>query len=136
MAASSSLTATNLLSVTGFGALQVLCEPSEPSGTDEGVLEFKDGTHTVDEFSTGIQSNSTVSVFSQEFTPIKLAYFLGLVQSDGTDAVWHELILRYTTGSGNSLTTHMATVEVMAEAEGTTCDFDASAISGPGATRP
>jgi hypothetical protein len=128
--------ATSLLAVPGFGTFQVVCEPGTSSGTDEGVLEFKDGTHTLDEFISGIQSNSTVSVFSQVLTPITLDYFIGLVQSNETNAVWHELILRYTTGSGHSLTTHMATVTLTAEAEGTTCDFDASAVTGPGVTRP
>jgi len=44
--------------------------------------------------------------------------------------------LRYATGSGNSLTTHVATVDVMVAALSTDCDFDASAIIGPGVKGP
>lgn len=73
--------------------------------------------------------NNTVLPPNLEF-PIVSASIAG-----ETDA-WAQLILRYATGSGNSLITHIATVDVMVGANSSACDFDASAIIGPGVKGP
>jgi hypothetical protein len=132
MMSTSSNTQAELLSVPGFETLKALC-----SGGSSGIADvaFQTGPNTIDRFSAAIANMSTVDVGNQALTP-NTPWFVADASVGGVTGDWQQKILRYTTGSGRSLTTHTATVTVMLDVNPTTCDFDASAIIGPGVTGP
>jgi hypothetical protein len=121
-----------LLSVGGFGTLNAFC-----GGGSSGVAEvtLQTGTHPMDRFVAGIANLSQVSVGNNVVTP-NTSWLEASVSVGGISGAWEEQILRYTTGSGGSLTTHLARITILVDVDSTTCDFDASAIIGPAVTRP
>jgi hypothetical protein len=119
-----------LLPVPGFGTLNVACDPT---GSGSAFVDFKTGTHTMDRFVASIAGFSQVAVGNATITP-NANWQFAAVAGGGISSVWERVILRYTTGSGGSAATHMATLDVMADVAGTTCDFDATeatSVSGP-----
>jgi hypothetical protein len=122
-----------LLSVRGFGTVDALC--SAHDGTGVGTLSLITGSHAMDAFSAFFTSQPTSDLDDVSYSP-DTNFAFGQVLSSSVNALWEQVILRYTTGSGRSMTTHIATLQVAADASPTTCDFDASAIIGPGTTGP
>jgi hypothetical protein len=122
-----------LLSVPGFGTLNAFCESG---GGGLAEVTFQAGSHVIDRFIASIESNSTTSIGSNVLTPPHVNWLFAEVSATGVSSVWERQILRYTTGSAASLTTHMATVDIMVNVNGANCNFDATAQIGPGVTGP
>jgi hypothetical protein len=125
-------TTQKLLSLGTFGTLNGLCLSGSPETAEVTLMT---GSHTMDRFSAGIENFSTVSVGNGTVTP-NTNWLEAQVDTNNVNAVWEQQMIRYTTGSGASLTTHVATVNIMVDVTSTDCDFDASAIIGPGVTGP
>jgi hypothetical protein len=125
-------TQQKLLLVPGFGTLKAFCGGGS-SGSGEVILQS--GTHAMDRFGAGIENLSLVTVGNSVVTP-NTPWLEADVNVSEVGGVWEQQILRYATGSGRSLTTHTATLNIMVDVDSTTCDFDASAIIGPAATGP
>jgi hypothetical protein len=125
-------TVQNLLSVGSFGTLKAFC-----GGGSSGIAEvtLQTGTHVMDRFTGGFGNLSQVSAGNNALTP-NTSWLEGSVSFGGVSGVFEEQVLRYTTGSGGSLTTHLARVTIMADVGATTCDFDAAASIGPAVTGP
>jgi hypothetical protein len=121
-----------LLSVPGFGTLNAFC-----GGGSAGFAEvtLQTGPQTIDRFTAGIENLSQVTAGNNALTP-DTSWLEAQVSVSGVAGLWEQQMLRYTTGSGGSLTTHVATINLMVDVDATTCDFDASAIIGPGVTGP
>ena len=137
MSASSTPKQINLLSVPDFGTLNVICA-SDGSGGSIADVDFMTGSRALDNFIAALGSSSSLGVSNYALTP-QTNWSFGEVTSAGVRAIWSRHILRYSTGSGHSLTEHLATIDVMVAADPTnpaTCDFDASAIIGPGVKGP
>jgi len=120
-----------LLAVPGFGTLNAICAPA--SGAGAAVVGFMTGAHFMERFVASIYSSSSVTLSSSPMTPDTNWQF-ALLNGNGISGEWERVILRYTTGSAGSVTTHMATLDVMADVDATTCDFDATettSVSGP-----
>jgi len=129
-------TATNstktLLSVPGFGTFNAQCGAN---GGEFAEVTFNP-THALSIFRTVIKSNPSVSVDNSFLTPNQ-NWLLVETGDIGANAVGERVIFRYATGHHlGFLITHIATVEIMAGFDPTTCDFDASAVIGPGTTGP
>ena len=122
-----------LLSLPGFGTLSEICFGG-PSSSAADVTFMP--THTMDRFVASIAGLSEVSVGNSEITPGSAPWQFASVQANGISSVWERVILRYATGSRGSLITHIATLDLMADVDSTDCDFDASAIIGPGVKGP
>jgi len=122
----------NLLSVPGFGTFKAQCVNS--GGVFADVV-FMTGSRAIDRFITTLDSASEVGVNSTILPP-NLTFPVVSASIAGETAAWGRLILRYATGSRNSLITHIATVDIMVAANSANCDFDASAIIGPGVNGP
>jgi hypothetical protein len=123
---------SNLLSVPGFGTLSAACIKSSNVFAEVNVMT---GSHRLDTFITIVDSNLGIAVSNSILGPKTLSS-AATASSTGTSAEWVRLTLRYATGTRHSLTTHVATVEIMVAASSTDCDFDASAIIGPGVKGP
>jgi hypothetical protein len=121
-----------LLSVPGFGTLNAFCGGGS-SGFAEVTLQT--GPQTIDRFTAGIENLSQVTAGNNALTP-NTSWLEAQVSVGGVASLWEQQMLRYTTGSGSSLTTHMATINILVDVDATTCDFDASASIGPGVTGP
>ena len=120
----------NLLRVPGFGTFIAIC------ATGGGAfVDLRTGSHSMDKFAASLNSNSGVGVAHEMLTP-NSNFAVFSVSNTGVSAAWERMILRYTTGSGNSQITHIATADVMVDVGPTTCDFDASAIIGSGVKGP
>jgi hypothetical protein len=120
----------NLLSVPGFGTLSASC--TSASGGSATVLLLT-GSHPIDKFGVSVNSNSVSSVANSSLASGQ-EYVLASVSAGSVIGVWERMILRYSTGSGSSQATHLATAEIMLAASATACDFDASASTS--VTRP
>jgi hypothetical protein len=123
---SASVAEKKLLLLPGFGTFNVLCGPNGGGFAD---VDLMTGPHPMDRFVADIVSTAGASVGDSTLTPNANWAFANLAAS-GPSAVWERVILRYTTGSGGSLTTHLATLDIMANVTATTCDFDATAVTG------
>lgn len=121
-----------LLPVPGFGTFEAQCIVA---GGVFGNVVFKGGSRAIDSFLTTLDSASDIGV-SDSPLPAKLVSPIISASVAGETVAWGQLTLRYTTGSGKALITHIATVDVMVAARSPGCDFDASAIIGPGAKGP
>ena len=120
----------NLLRVPGFGTFTAIC------ATGGGAfVDLMTGSHSMDKFAASLDDTSGVGVAHETLTP-NANFAVISASNPGINAVWERMILRYTTGSGKSLTTHIATADVMVDIGPATCDFDASAIIGPGVNGP
>ena len=120
----------NLLRVPGFGTFIAIC------ATGGGAfVDLMTGSHSMDKFAASIDSTPGAGVGHAMLIP-NTNFAVVSASNTGVNAVWERMILRYTTGSGNSRTTHIATADVMVDVGPTTCDFDASAIIGPGVKGP
>lgn len=130
---STALNATQeLLSIPGFGILSAGCFSS--SGGSAAVT-FTPGSQTIDMFVVSNTTNQVISVRSLTLSPDTPITLIDLFNS-AVYGQWYHPTFRYTTGSGDSLVTHIATVDIIAEVAGLNCDFDASAIVGPGVKGP
>ncbi len=118
-------TQKKLLSVPGFGTFTAFCSPD---GGGLAEVTFLTGAHTIDDFQTAITSQPPDGVGSISLDP-NSNLLLGRVTGTGVSALAERDILRYATGSGASLTTHMASIDLFLDVEGTTCDFDATAVT-------
>jgi hypothetical protein len=114
-----------LLAVPGFGTLNAVCGSG---GGGVANVDFMTGAHAMDRFTAAIATGSSVSLGDSPITANQDWLFADL-SATGVSAVWEKVMLRYTTGSGGSLTTHTAALDVMANVNATTCDFDASAVT-------
>ena len=127
-----------LLSVPGFGTLSGSCNQNMMNGTFAEV-SFLTGSQTMDKFTAALTSSSGIEVDNTTLSP-NTSFTFAQASGAGPGAVWQRHILRYATGSGQSLTEHIATIDLMVGVDPTTmppsCDFDASAIIGAGATGP
>lgn len=130
--APTSSTPRSLLSVPGFGTFMAQCENSGGTFAD---VTFATGSRAIDSFITTLDSASEVGVRN---SPLPANDTFAIISSSvaGETVAWGRLMLRYTTGSGSSLITHVATADVMVAALSSSCDFDASAIIGPGVKAP
>jgi hypothetical protein len=119
-----------LLNIPGLGQLQASCAPAADSATVQLALALS-STAMVDEFATYTTSSGMVDFFSGTEAGSST---LGLEDPAGPGkAEWNQLVLRYTTGSGTDITTHIATVDVLiAVTTAGACDYDASASTGRG----
>jgi hypothetical protein len=128
----SSMKPRTLLRLPGFGTFNVDC--GTISG-EFGDVTLKTASHTLDKFVASVDSGSEIAVGSTTFFPNN-NFAIVSVSTSNVTAIWAKLMLRYATGSGQSLTEHMATIDLMASVDSTTCDFNASAITGPGVKGP
>jgi len=120
-----------LLSVPGFGTFTAECENS--SGI-LGVVLFT-GSRAVDSFTTALDNTST-AIWRNSLLAPNLEFEILAASTSGDTIAWARTMLRYATGPRNSLITHIATVDIMVAANSASCDFDASAIIGPGVKGP
>ena len=125
-------TTQELLEIPGFGTLTAFC--SSNSGGIASVT-FTPGSQTIDEFTASLTSTQVISLRTLTLSPNTPITLTELSNSAINDQ-WLQPTFRYTTGSGDSTLTFMATVEIIAQVAGPNCDFDASAITGPGVTGP
>jgi hypothetical protein len=121
-----------LLSVPGFGTLNAICGGGSPGFAK---VTFKP-TRALDGFVAAIAGSSAFSVNNTQIIPRPDPFGLASVPTGDVSSVWERVILRYATGSGGSLTAHIATLDFMVEVEAPTCDFDASVVTGPGVKAP
>jgi hypothetical protein len=117
-----------LLSVPGFGTLTAFCAPFNGGFAE---VDFLTGSHTMDKFEADIQSNQVTGAGNGTLVP-NTDFLFAQVTGNGVTGLWERQILRYTTGPA----THIATLDVMVDVSGSTCDFDATAIIGPGVSGP
>ena len=125
-------TTEKLLQIPGFGKLSAFC--SSNSGGVASVT-FTPGSQTIDMFTASLTSNQVISLRSLQLTP-DTPITLTELSNSAINSQWLQPTFRYTTGSGDSALTFIATVDIIAEVAGPNCDFDASAITGPGITGP
>jgi hypothetical protein len=116
-----------LLALPGFGTLNAECAPG---GGGFASVNFATGAQALDKFGATLDSGQDVNVLGNLTLPPNAITLMASLVATGIANAWEQMILRYTTGSGAALTTHMATVEFMVGVTSTTCDFDASAITG------
>ena len=121
-----------LLSVPGFGTLSAACIKSSNVFAEVNIMT---GSHPLDTFITILDSKPEITV-STSILGAKTISSAATASSTGTTAEWVRLTLRYAAGTRDSPTTHFATVDIMIEADAAGCDFDASAIIGPGVKGP
>jgi hypothetical protein len=119
-----SVTQRTLLRVPGFGTLGALCSPDEGGTAD---VTFTTGSHAMDEFRTDLRPTAPIGVGNTALAPNTSTQIVGVIAFTIASA-WDRVILRYTTGSSNSLTTHMAALDIMLDVN-STCDFDATAVT-------
>jgi hypothetical protein len=102
------------------------CRRAAPSASDASV-QLKLAAKSADELLTLTTSTGGLAFFSREVSSGNL---LGL--ADATDTAgesaggWSGVALRYSTGSGSHVVTHIATVDALVTFSGGTCDYDAS----------
>jgi hypothetical protein len=128
----SGFTQKTLLSLPGFGTLNALCLSGSPQTAQ---VTLHTGPNAMDRFGAAIENLSLVSVGNGTVTP-NTNWLEAQVNTSQVNGLWEQQVLRYTTGSGASLITHMATVNILVDVASTSCDFDASAILGPGVKGP
>ena len=122
-----------LLSVPGFGTLNAECGPS---GGGFARVRFQTGTHAMDEFTVALDdfgSSNGFSTFHFELAP-NHTYFLIPATPGMGQGHWFRETFRYVAGLLSI--TYIATVDIMVNVGDTTCDFDASAVIGPGTSGP
>jgi hypothetical protein len=123
-----------LLSVPGFGTLEANCASNSGLSND---VTIETGPHTMDMLTAILTSAGGVTVNSNELSANSTILLTTLLSISTVPAEWQQMIIRYSTGSGSSLAEHVATINLMVLVNiNSTCDFDASAIIGPGTTGP
>jgi hypothetical protein len=113
-----------LLHVPGFGTLTATCGPDEGGSA---AVTLMTGAHAMDEFDADLRPTAPIGVGNAALAPNTSTQLVGVIAFTIASA-WDRVILRYTTGSGSSLTTHMAMLDIMLDVN-STCDFDATAVT-------
>jgi hypothetical protein len=123
-----------LLDIPGVGQLQASCAPAATEAQVQIALSLG-AARSVDELVTFTSAAGALSLDSGTVAGDDI---LGLADATGAGTgAWNHVVLRYTTGSGHNVATHIVTIDVfMAVTSGDACDYDASASVGPGLTSP
>jgi hypothetical protein len=123
-----------LLNVPGVGQVQAYCAPS----ADDASVQLKLSVESADEMLALSTSTGSLSFFSRSVGAPDLLGLANATDATGGQAAggWSSIVLRYTTGSGSKVATHVATVDALVTFDTGTCDYDVSASVGPGLTSP